>query len=149
MVGDLSSIIKKTYCLNKVFVSKTLLRTCLIYFHILSMRLAENVISVVDCKRLSRALRVKTWGGFCSTIQRDATPDRIVHLSMDLVWWCWESIDDTSALAPQILNGTQIESNYTSNINVLITDLLALSMAETMIFLINVSVMFIDHQYSI
>lgn len=147
MVGDLSSIIKKTYCLNKVFVSKLVwyIFTYFVYATCWKCYLCLRV----GCKRLSRALRVKTWGGFCSTIQRDATPDRIVHLSMDLVWWCWESIDDTSALAPQILNGPQIESNYTSNINVLITDLLALSMAETMIFLINVSVMFIDHQYCI
>lgn len=46
------------------------------------------------------------------------------------VWWCQESTDNTFALALQILNGLQIESNYTCNINLLITDFLSLSMSE-------------------
>lgn len=50
------------------------------------------------------------------------------------VWWCQESIDDTFALAPQILNGLQIESNYTCNINLLIPDFLSLSMGEATSF---------------
>lgn len=142
MIGDLVSLIKKTPIVSTLFcVCNFLLRTCQFIFRcFVCATLWEFYACLhVDFKSCFNAFRVKMRGWFYSTVQRDVTSVRIlVHHSMDLffsfVWWCQESIDDTFALAPQIKNGLQIESNYTCNINLLIPDFLSLSMGEATSF---------------